>query len=163
MNDSPNSGNRWENPQPAGHDPQAGTPVPAGPAAGTAVQGLPDAEPGTGQPSGAQKASLKDRIRRAPDGAKWTAGGAAAVVALAAVGVGGFAIGRATASHGDTAPGQFGPGGSPGGFPHDDDSDGQGFGGPGAPNGSDSGSTGSGSTTNSTWYVVPSPAEPELA
>ncbi|GAB3787486.1 hypothetical protein [Nocardioides ungokensis] len=166
MNDITDSGNRWENAHPAGTDPQGGARAPAEPGGGTVVQERPDLDPGAGQPALAQKPPLRDRLREAPTGAKWAAGSAAAVVALAAVGVGGFAIGRATASHGDTGPGQLGPGGSPGGLPHDDDGEGQGFGAPGGPGGSDSsGSTasGSGSATSSAWYVVPAPAGAEAA
>ncbi|WP_180936450.1 hypothetical protein [Nocardioides ungokensis] len=110
MNDITDSGNRWENAHPAGTDPQGGARAPAEPGGGTVVQERPDLDPGAGQPALAQKPPLRDRLREAPTGAKWAAGSAAAVVALAAVGVGGFAIGRATASHGDTGPGQLGPG-----------------------------------------------------
>jgi len=165
VNDSTDSGNRWEHAHPAGTDPQGGAPAPAEPGGGTVVQERPDLEPGAGQPAVAQKSPLRDRLREAPTGAKWAAGSAAAVVALAAVGAGGFAIGRASASHGDTGPGQFGPGGSPGGFQHDD-GDGQDFGAPGGPGGSDSSGTtgsGSGSATNSAWYVVPAPTGAEAA
>ena len=159
MNDQPNSGSRWEPDAPAPDAPDAG--ATAAPSA-TAVEAplAPPTDAAWTPPPVPPRRGLKDRWQTAPPSARYGAAGLGALLLLLAVGLGSFAVGRASAPDDDDGPGRFSPvgrfGDRPGG---DDDRDGDRDGRFGAPQDGTVPDQGAlpdqdfGTTTS--WYVVP--------